>query len=679
MPHDTNDLIRETSPYLLQHAHNPVNWKPWKPEILDKAVRENKLLIISIGYAACHWCHVMEKESFENPGVAAIMNAGYISIKVDREERPDVDQVYMNAIQLMTGQGGWPLNVITLPDGRPVWGGTYFPKDRWTAALQQIRKLFEEQPEKLREYADNMEKGLQNLETVIPQTDGIPFTSLQIRNAVNRWKNNFDHVNGGPDRAPKFMMPVNLSFLQHYIFNTADKEIEEYLDLTLTKIVYGGVYDHIGGGFSRYSVDARWHVPHFEKMLYDNGQLVSVYANAYAVTGKDLYKNVVYETLDFVRRELTDKEGAFYSSLDADSTNEKGEDEEGAFYIWTKPELQKLLPTDYPLFRDYYNINSYGVWEGENHVLIRSKKDSDIAEKHGLTEAELTEKIASWKTLLSEKRDQRPRPKRDDKILTSWNALMLKGYTDAYKIFGEPLFLEAALANARFLTGKQWRTDGGLNRNYKDGKSSINAYLEDYATLISALLTLHEATLDEHWLLSAKKLADYTFNHFYDTKSGMFFFTSDKDVPLITRSIEKSDNVIPASNSIMAENLFILSRHFNEQRYAETAKQMLRNMAPSAEEYPSFHANWLKLMLHHTESFYEVAISGEDAVKKAGELNRHYFPNKLVTGAKGDSELVLLQNRFVDNKTLIYVCVDFSCKLPVDKVSDVLPQLQNNL
>ncbi|RNL77875.1 thioredoxin domain-containing protein [Sinomicrobium pectinilyticum] len=679
MPYEhTNDLIRESSPYLLQHAHNPVDWKPWKPETLEKAVRENRLMVVSIGYAACHWCHVMEKESFENLQVAEVMNDGYINIKVDREERPDVDQVYMNAVQLMTGQGGWPLNVITLPDGRPVWGGTYFPKDRWTNALRQIGELFEQQPEKLREYADKMEKGLRSLEAIIPQTDRTPFSFLQVRNAVNRWKNNFDKVNGGPDRAPKFMMPVNLSFLQHYIFENPDKEIEDHLDLTLTKMAYGGVYDHIGGGFSRYSVDAKWHIPHFEKMLYDNGQLVSVYANAYAVTGKELYKNVVYETLDFVRRELTGEEGTFYSSLDADSANENGEVEEGAFYTWTKPELQKLLLTDFPLFRDYYNINDHGLWEKGNYVLIRNKGNREIAEKHGLTETELSEKVAFWKSLLLETRTRRSRPQLDDKVLTSWNAIMLKGYTDAYKIFGEPSFLEAALANARFLTGSQLRPDGGLYRNYKNGKSSINAYLEDYAILTDALLSLHEATLDEHWLMTAKKLTDYVFSHFYDEQSNMFFFTSDKDLPLIMRSIETSDNVIPASNSIMATNLFVLSRHFDERHYAKTAEQMLRNMTTNAEEHPSFHANWLKLMLYHSSNFYEVAVAGENAIKKVRELNRNYSPNKLVTGATGDSELPLLQNRFVEDKTLIYVCVNFSCKLPVGKVSDVLPQLRNN-
>lgn len=676
MSQQTNDLIRETSPYLLQHAHNPVNWKAWHPDILREAGKTGKLLIISVGYAACHWCHVMEKESFESPEVAAVMNEGFINIKVDREERPDVDQVYMNAVQLMTGQGGWPLNVVALPDGRPVWGGTYFPKDRWTTALVQIRKLYEQQPEKLREYADNMEKGLQHLETVIPDTDKSPFSAEQVRNAVLQWKTSFDTTYGGPNRAPKFMMPVNFLFLLHYAFRNGDDEITDYVNRSLTKMAHGGVYDHVGGGFSRYSVDARWHVPHFEKMLYDNGQLVSLYANAYAATGKTLYKNVVYETLAFTERELMSEEGAFYSSLDADSKNEKGEMKEGAFYTWRKPELQRLLKNDFPLFRDYYNINSYGLWEGEDYVLIRKETDRDIADKHEITATELSQKVASWKALLLTARNLRPHPRLDDKILTSWNALMLKGYIDAYKVFGEPSFLAIALKNARFIEEKQLRPDGGLYRNYKNGKSNINAYLEDYATVIDAFLTLHEVTLSEHWLQMARRLADYSFEHFYSEESKMFFFTSDMDDALIARSIERSDNVIPASNSIMAGNLFVLSHHFNNKRYSATAEQMLRNMIPLTQEYPSFHSNWLDLMLQYTHGYYEVAISGKDALKKTTELNRYYLPNKLITGSEEVSDLPLLKNRFVDNKTLIYVCVDFSCNLPTEKVSDVLPQLK---
>ncbi|MBC9797801.1 thioredoxin domain-containing protein [Sinomicrobium weinanense] len=673
-----NDLIRETSPYLLQHAYNPVDWKPWKPEILDRARKEGKLLVISIGYAACHWCHVMEKESFEDPETAVVMNGDFISIKVDREERPDVDQVYMNAVQLMTGQGGWPLNIVALPDGRPVWGGTYFPKARWIASLQHIQKLYEKQPEKLREYADNMEKGLQSLETVIPDTNRPLFSAKQVQHSVNRWKDHLDRSYGGPRQAPKFMMPSNFLFLLHYAFQYEDTEIMEYINLSLTKIAYGGVYDHVGGGFSRYSVDAKWHVPHFEKMLYDNGQLVSLYANAYAVTGKALYRNVVYETLTFIERELMHDEGAFYSSLDADSQNEKGIQEEGAFYVWKKDELQQLLKHDFPCFRDYYNINSYGLWEGQNYVLIRKDHEKEVAEKHGITTAALSEKIVMWKSLLLEKREERPRPRLDDKILTSWNALMLKGYVDAYKTFGEPSFLDTALKNARFITEKQLRPDGGLNRNYKNGKSNINAYLEDYAAVTDAFLALHEVTLDEHWLITARNLTDYTFEHFYDCTSHMFFFTSNEDKSLVTRSIERSDNVIPASNSVMAKNLFVLAHHFDDKKYAETAEQMLHNMIPGTKEHPSFHSNWLDLMLRYTHQYHEVAISGKDALKKAKKINRYFLPNKLITGATGASSLPLLQNRFVDNKTLIYVCVDFSCKLPVEKVSDALPQLKDD-
>lgn len=673
--HYTNRLIRETSPYLLQHAHNPVDWHPWKPETLDTAIAENKLMLISIGYAACHWCHVMEHECFEDPEVAAVMNKQYVSIKVDREERPDVDQVYMNALQLMTGQGGWPLNIVALPDGRPVWGGTYFPKDRWISALSQIQKLFLEQPEKLREYADNMEKGLHNLETVILREDDTPFSLGRAAAITDRWKQRFDHIHGGTGSAPKFMMPSNLAFLQHYTYVQPDNELKDFLNLTLTKIAYGGIYDHIGGGFSRYAVDAKWHVPHFEKMLYDNGQLVSVYANAYAVAGITTYKNIVYETLDFVRRSLTGHEGTFYASLDADSLNTNGISEEGAFYTWTHKELEAAIGEDFPVFCDYFNINSYGLWEDGKYVLIRTLPEKEIAEKHHLSESILAEKVLRWKSMLLKLRDQRALPQRDDKVLTSWNAIMLKGYTDAYKVFGEPEFLEIALKNARFLTTKQMDASGRLYRNYMNGKSTIPAYLEDYATLIGALLSLHEATLDAQWLQTAKKLTDYVFLHFFDPSSSMFFFTSDKDVPLITRSIEKSDNVIPSSNSVMAENLFLLSRHFNDKRYLETARQMLRNMMPAIEEYPSFHTNWLRVFLLHSVNFYEVAVSGKDALKKATELNRYYLPGKLLTGADKASGLPLLQNRYVTGKTLFYICKNMACNLPVTQTEEVLAEL----
>ncbi|RAV30718.1 thioredoxin domain-containing protein [Sinomicrobium soli] len=672
----TNDLIHESSPYLLQHAHNPVQWKPWKPEVLEEAVASNRLLLISIGYASCHWCHVMEQECFEDSEVAEVMNAHFINIKVDREERPDIDQVYMTALQVMTGQGGWPLNIVALPDGRPVWGGTYLSKDRWTGTLWQIRDLYEQEPRKLQEYATRLEQGLQRMESIVPKHDISPFSDSQIRQAVSRWRSGFDYEYGGPDRAPKFMMPGNIAFLLDYASVAGDKALMQYVELTLTKMAYGGIYDQVGGGFSRYSTDRKWHVPHFEKMLYDNGQLVSLYANAYAATGSKLYKTVVFETLEFVRRELTGDDGAFYSSLDADSTDPEGRLREGAYYTWKEEELKTLLGDDFPLFAAYYNINGYGLWEEDRYVLIRSAPDREIAARNHIEEGLLSGKLNSWKHLLLDYREQRPRPRLDDKILTSWNALMLKGYTDAYKVFGERSFLEAALKNARFILEKQYDGNGRLFRNHKGGKSSINAFLEDYAAVTDAFIALHEATLDEQWLQVSRALTDYVFTHFHDPRSHMFFFTSDLDAALIARSVERQDNVIPSSNSIMAGNLFVLSRHFDDEKYGKTASLMLQQMLDDIQSHPSFHANWLSLMLYHTSGFREVVISGPEAAAYAKILNSHYLPLKTVTGTSERSGLPLLRQRYHEDSTVIYLCKNNTCTLPTGILKEVVKNLK---
>ncbi len=383
----TNDLIQETSPYLLQHAHNPVDWKPWNEQTLAQAKKENKLLLISIGYSSCHWCHVMEHESFENTEVAQLMNAHFINIKVDREERPDVDNVYMNAVQLMTGRGGWPLNAIALPDGRPVWGGTYFPKEEWTSALEQIAKLYQTAPEKLIEYAEKLEQGMQEMDAIIPNDSSPDFKLETLQNAISQWSRQWDTRQGGLNRAPKFMMPNNYLFLLRYAHQNQDQEILEYVNTTLEQIAFGGVNDHVGGGFARYSVDTKWHVPHFEKMLYDNAQLVSLYALAYTKTKNPLYKQTVYQTLTFIAREMTTEDGAFYSAIDADSLTADGILEEGAYYVWTKNELQTLIGDDFDLFKEYYNINSYGKWEKDNYVLIRQDTDQDFSKEFDISVA----------------------------------------------------------------------------------------------------------------------------------------------------------------------------------------------------------------------------------------------------------------------------------------------------
>ena len=682
MPEDhqyTNELINETSPYLLQHAHNPVNWYAWNKETLDLAKKENKLLLISIGYSACHWCHVMEHESFEDSTVAAIMNEHFINVKVDREERPDVDQIYMNAVQLLTGRGGWPLNCVALPDGRPIWGGTYFPKDNWINALNQLAELYKNEPEKAEEYASKLTEGIKQSDLISFNTEKASFTISELESAIKNWKQFMDFKNGGRLGAPKFPMPNNFLFLLRYAVQTNNSEVLDYVNTTLTQMAYGGIYDHIGGGFARYSVDGHWHIPHFEKMLYDNAQLITLYSNAYLATKNSLYKQVVYETTQFIERELYNEIGAFYSSLDADSKTKTGELEEGVYYIWNKEELQNILKDDFELFSKYYNVNSYGKWEKDTYHLIRKISDKKYSEKYNISEKELQEKVTHWKKVLLKEREKRNKPRLDDKTLTSWNALMLKAYTKAYTVFDDDHFLKMALKNGHFIINKLIKEDGGLYRNYKNGKSTIEAYLEDYATVIDAFINLYEATLDENWLQTAKQLTDYSFDHFYDDKSKMFFFTSDKDTDLITRKIEVDDNVIPSSNSIMANNLFKLAHYYENKNYSNNAKIMLNNVKNKSIEYGGGASNWLNLYANYIGDFYEIAIVGGNANDKLKEFNQNYIPNKIIVGSTKESKLPLLQFKYTKNETTIFVCVDGACQLPVNETKEALKQIKIEL
>ncbi|MEZ4875650.1 MAG: thioredoxin domain-containing protein [Flavobacteriaceae bacterium] len=674
----TNELIHETSPYLLQHAHNPVDWKPWKQSTLDQAKKENKLMIVSIGYAACHWCHVMEHESFEDSTVAAIMNQHYISVKVDREERPDVDQTYINAVQLMTGNAGWPLNAITLPDGRPVYGGTYFRKEDWIAVLEQMQQLYETEPQKLIDYATQLEEGIKSFDLIQFNSSDIDFSKQNLQPIVEKWRYSLDTLYGGSRGAPKFMMPNQLSFLLRYAQKSQDASLQNYVAKTLEKMAYGGLYDQVNGGFSRYSTDEKWHVPHFEKMLYDNAQLVSLYSEAYAQNKNHLYKTIVEETLSFIETEMTHKEGVFYSSLDADSLNKEGELEEGAYYTFSEELLKKTIsPGDWPLFSDYYNINDYGKWQAEGcYVLIRNRTDEEIATSHGIALQVLVEKVQTWKVQLKEVRSALARPRLDDKTLTSWNALMIKGYVDAYKVFQQEKYLQAALKNAHFILEKQRQTNGALFHSYKDGKSTINGYLEDYAAVIQTFISLYEVTLDTQWIEISNELAQYAFQQFFDEEKHMFYFTSKDDAEIISRSIEFRDNVIPSSNSIMAKNLFVLSHHFDDEKYRVTALQMLKNVQPELEKYPTGFTNWMDLMLHYQSPYYEIVVVGEEALQKVSEINLHYLPGKLIAGSTKPQSLPLLEERFVEGRTMIYICVNNTCKLPVESAEKALLLLQ---
>jgi len=674
----TNDLIKETSPYLLQHAHNPVNWYAWNKETLALAKKENKLILISIGYAACHWCHVMEHESFEDEEVAKIMNDNYICIKIDREERPDIDQIYMDAVQLMTGRGGWPLNCIAMPDGRPIWGGTYFPKKNWMNALEQIAKLQTEEPQKLEEQATKLLQGVANSGLVAYNTDKPIFTKEDLKQMVTTWESRMDFILGGRQGAPKFPMPNNFEFLLRYAKQANNDKILDYVNTTLTQMAYGGIYDQIGGGFARYSVDDRWHIPHFEKMLYDNGQLVSLYANAYVATKNELYKETVYETTQFVERELMNNVGAFYSSLDADSDNIHGELEEGAFYVWTKLELEKILKEDFEVFAAYYNVNSKGKWEDGKYNLIRTKSVKEFCTEYNITEENLTKKISVWKETLLEEREKKSRPRLDDKTLTSWNAIMLKGYIDAYTAFDDKHFLDIAIKNANFISKIQLKGDGSLYRSYKNGKSTIPAYLEDYATVADAFISLYQVTLDEKWLKLAKQLTDYSLDHFFDDKSRMFFFTSNLETGLITRKMDKDDNVIPSSNSITANNLFKLAHYYANGTYLATSQTMLNNVKNKAMQYGSGASNWFILYSNFIGNFYEVAIVGNNAQSKIKEINKSYIPNKLIAGSLTESTLPLLQNRYFKDETKIFICVDGACQMPTSETKKAVEMMKSS-
>jgi len=668
----TNELINESSPYLMQHAHNPVNWYPWGEKALEKAKAENKLVLISIGYAACHWCHVMEKESFENEEVAQFMNAHFINIKVDKEERPDVDQIYMNAAQLITGSGGWPLNALALPDGRPFFAGTYFPKKNWLSMLAYFTNIQIKEPQKILEQAQHITQGIINTEAVMFQSDSTISTIRDIHTIFNNWKAKIDFEKGGEMHAPKFPMPSNWEYLLQYYYLTKNEEALKAVSTTLNNMAFGGIYDHLEGGFARYATDINWKIPHFEKMLYDNAQLVSLYSHAYQATQNPLYQTIVEQTFAFIEAELSSQEDGFYTSLDADS-----EGEEGKYYVWTAQEIKTILGKDAPLFIDFYNVTDIGNWENGANILFRKVNEKEINKKFKLNEYEIQEKINDAKEALLKQRKKREKPRLDDKILTSWNALMIKGYIDAYRAFNNTLYKERALKNANFLINKLILNDGEIKRNYKNNKATINGLLDDYAFTISAFISIYQATFDEQWLYKAKSIADYTLAHFFDSKTGMFFYTNNQYQNLIAKKYEISDNVIPASNSEMAKNLFYLGLFFDSHNYTQKSKQMLINVQNQMHQNIRYYSNWGSLELMFITPPYEIAIVGQEFELIRKELQKYYLPNAIFLGAKNEGTLPLLKNKLIDNKTTIYVCQNKTCKLPTDKAEDAIKQIIN--
>ena len=597
----TNQLSNESSPYLLQHANNPVHWVAWSEDIFERAKAEDKLLLISVGYSACHWCHVMEHECFEDKEVAAIMNAHFINVKVDREERPDVDQIYMTAVQLMTQRGGWPLNCFTLPDGRPIYGGTYFPKEQWMHILKSLVHTYSHDRPKAIDYARQLHEGIQQAELIDVPQEISALSAERLHEMVVRWARTFDAFEGGTNKAPKFPLPNNWLFLLRYAQLFDELKIEKQVQLTLDKMAFGGIYDQIGGGFTRYSVDVLWKVPHFEKMLYDNAQLIGLYAHAYQHFKTAHYKDLIFQTFEFLERELLSESGAYYCALDADS-----EGEEGKFYCWSSTEIDLLFGKDAPLVKRYYNVNQLGFWEEDKYIPLRKETDVAFAQKEGLELANWLAFKTKMNAVLLSARAQRIRPGLDHKILVSWNAMAAKGLLEAFRVFGEDVFLLRALKILNCIESTQW--DGKqLFRVNTNKQRHVVAFLEDYAHTIEALTLAYQATGKLNYLYFAKTLTEKVASEFQHPKSKMCFFTP-ADAQLISRNMELHDNVIPSSNSVMANAFLTMGIYFDNQNWTESARQMLRNVYDGMETYGSGYSNWGLLLCRelHAQKHWHV-------------------------------------------------------------------------
>lgn len=667
-----NRLAGADSPYLREHADNPVDWYEWGQEALQKASAENKPLIISVGYASCHWCHVMEEESFMDTAVARIMNENFVSIKIDREQRPDIDQIYLNAAQLISGNAGWPLNAFALPDGRPFYAATYFPKEQWIVLLRQVTEAYNKENTQVVQQAEAVTRGVESHELIISPPDSAGHVDQQSYvNIFDRWTPALDFEYGGLSGAPKFPLPVNWEFLLQYHALTGSEKALEHVVTTLDRMAAGGIYDRLAGGFFRYSTDGEWRVPHFEKMLYDNAQLASLYAHAYTLTKKPLYKRIVTETIAFVEKELMADDGAFYSSLNADSGGE-----EGAFYVWTKNEIIRALEGDAPaLIIDYYNVTDSGNWEKAKNVLYATVRSDDFARQHALAEGEWERRLNKAHGRLLEARNKRTRPSTDDKVLTSWNALMMTACIDAYTATGGRHYLEMALKNAAFLEEKMVRPDGGLWRNYRDGKASIDGFLDDYAFLAQAFVQLYQVTFNIHWLETARAVTGFATEHFQDQKTGMFYYTSDRSEDLIVRKMGIADQEMPSSNSVMAGVLFTLGELYQKPSYTAQSKVMLNHILNSRDETETlFYANWLRQAGWFAFRPFEVAVLGADATSVSLQLRKNFLPLAIFAGGS-EENLPLLENKYVEGRTMIYVCRNRVCRLPVEDVAKALGQL----
>ncbi|HAN76642.1 MAG TPA: thioredoxin domain-containing protein [Bacteroidales bacterium] len=669
----TNFLINETSPYLLQHAHNPVNWHAWNNETLQKAITENKPMLVSIGYAACHWCHVMEHESFENEEIATLMNEHFICIKIDREERPDIDAVYMNAVQLLTGRGGWPLNCFALPNGKPFYGGTYFRTDQWKHALKSLAEMYANDYSKILRASEELTQGINNMEVVKASNEKPLINEIFLTSLKNKIFSELDQQSGGLNGAPKFPLPGLHQALLTYNYFSANDKISQYSEVFLNRIAAGGMYDPVGGGFARYAVDAEWVVPHFEKMLYDNAQLISLYAKAYMLLPKAEYKQIAEQTIQFITTELQEPEGIFYSSLDADS-----EGEEGKYYVWSFSEFEKLAGTDAASLAEYFNLQKNGNWEGSHNVLHVTQTDDEFIAKHKLSTEEFQQKKHALLKILFTERKKRIRPGLDDKSITTWNALTITALANAYWAFDNKFYLENAQKAADFIIENLISSENVLFRNYKTGKVTIPGFADDYATTIEAFLTLYSVSFNLKYLYAAKNLTDALITNFYDPNSGFFWFTSNNDKPLFTRKMELSDNVTPSSNAVIAKVLLQLSEIFYDEKYHAIAQHMLNQIVPNLKKIPAFHFKWFETIIEKVNGYKLLVICGKDADNYLSALKGSYLPNIILIGAFSEPSTAIpaFKNRFVLGETIAYICENKTCMLPAKTVAEMLVQLK---
>ena len=681
----TNRLIHETSPYLLQHAHNPVDWYPWSEEAFEKAKKENKPVLLSIGYSACHWCHVMERESFENEKIAALMNELFVNIKVDREERPDLDEIYMNAVQMLTGRGGWPMTMFLTPEGKPFYGGTYFPpEDRqgmpgFPRILQGVAQAYRERP------ADVEKSVAQILETLHHMAESQPsekdFAPGIIAESCEKIARAYDSESGGLGQAPKFPNPGVYELFLRYYSESGDERYLTMVAQTLSKMAQGGIYDHVGGGFHRYSVDAKWLVPHFEKMLYDNAQLLRIYSQAYVITGEPLYKTVVEESAGYLLREMHQPEGGFYSTQDADS-----EGEEGKFFVWTLAEIDALLGAeDGEVFARMYDVTEEGNFEEKNilHPILTVDQASKFFRKE---KSEIEALIARTKEKLFTAREKRIKPFRDEKIIAAWNGLLLSGLAEAIKITGASSCLEASRRTVEFIFGRMFR-DGYLLHVYKDGQAKLRGYLDDYAFVALGLLDLYEVLFDRSLIDRAMELADIMLREFWDERGGGLFYTGKSHQPLISRAKPVFDASIPSGNAIAAQLLLRLYHLVGAEDYHTRAETILRSYYDAMVSQPFGFAHMLCALDQYLHPAKEIVIVGERSDARTTDLIKEihslYLPNKAVqVFAPGESlekvSPLMVGKQQIDGRPTAYVCQNFTCSAPVTSWAELKRLLETN-